>query len=177
MADKTGTLTRVIARVRSIPAVTWLGAAGVRFRRTLGDFYRVSLRPGERIEVAPDLAWNAAEGLAHEKRAKALKDYAEAERERAMTELARKTLESKGRQGSALAEKIESEARVAQVRELEARLELVEKLRHVGAVPVWDKTGKMTIVKAPLDFDWSRLDRALIFSHANSPSQIRMMSL
>jgi hypothetical protein len=165
MGDKTRILSRIVARVRAIPAVDWLGSAGKRFRRTLGDFSRDSLRPGERIEAAPDLVWKAAEGLAHEKRAKALKDYAEVAKDEAATELARKTLESKNRQERALADKMESEARVAQVKKMEARLELVEKLRGVGAVPIWDKKGKMTIVKAPTDYDWSQLEDGIIFSH------------
>jgi hypothetical protein len=165
MAEKANTLSRIVARVRAIPAVDWVGSAGTRFRRTVADFCRLSLRPGERIEAAPDLAWKAAEGLAHEKRAKALKDYAEVAKDEAETELARKTLESKSRQESALADKMESEARVAQVKEMEARLDLVAKLRVVGAIPIWDKKGKMTIVKAPPDFDWSALESGIIFSH------------
>jgi hypothetical protein len=163
--DKPHAISRIVARVRAIPAVDWLGATGKRFRRTLGDFCRDSLRPGERIEAAPDLAWKAAEGLAHEKRAKALKDYAAVAKDEAATELARRTLESKNRQEAALADKMESEARLAQVKEMEARLELVEKLRAVGAIPIWNKEGKMTIVKAPADFDWSALEGGIIFSH------------
>src|SRR5579859_3088238 len=106
MSEKISTLTRIVARVRAIPAVEWIGAAGIRFRRTVGDFCRESVRPGERIEAGPDLAWSAVEGLAHEKRAKALKDYAEVAKDEAATELARKTLESKSRQESALADKM-----------------------------------------------------------------------
>jgi hypothetical protein len=151
--------------VKAIPAVEWLGAAGARFRRTLGDFNRNSLRPRERIEAAPDLAWKAAEGLAHEKRARALKDYAEVAKDEAATELARKTLESKSRQENALADKMESEARFARIKEMEARLELVDKLKSVGAIPIWDEKGKMTFVKAPPDYDWAQLEQSIIFSH------------
>jgi hypothetical protein len=35
----------------------------------------------------------------------------------------------------------------------------------VGAIPIWDKQGKMTIIKAPVDFDWSTLENGIIFSH------------
>lgn len=165
MADKVGVLSRIVARARALPAADWFSSAGARFRRTLADFCRISVRPGERLEAAPDLAWKAVEGLAHEKRAKALRDYAEVEKEQAETDLARRTLESKSRQEHALAQRMESEARVALLKELEARLELIEKLRGVGAIAIWDKRGKMSVVKAPPDYDWSTVETTIVFSH------------
>ena len=59
-------------------------------------------------------------------------------------------------------DRLEIEARTARVKELQERVSLVEKLRALGAVPVWDSHGSMAVVNAPHDYDWDELTRRLI---------------
>jgi hypothetical protein len=135
------------------------------FRQTttiLSDFTREHVRPQERLEQAPDLAWKAVEGAASEKYAKALRDYAEEEKQRVETTLERRTLESKVRQENATADRLEAESRVAQIKELEARIELFDKLKQLGALPTWDSKGTMRILRAPHDFDWDALQERFL---------------
>jgi hypothetical protein len=160
MSEKEGKVRRVIARMRGLTPKDWLGKAGKRFRQTttaISDFSEEKLHLSERLEAAPDLGWKALEGAAHEKYAKALRDYAEEEKDRLDSELKRRTLESNARQAKASADKMESEARVAQINEMDARLQLFDKLQARNAIPVWDDKGNMTVVRAPKDFDWSAL--------------------
>jgi hypothetical protein len=165
MPEKRGFISRVMARVTCLLPEDWRGKAGRRFRNTttaISDYSHEHIRIGERLEGAPDLAWKALEGAAQEKHAKALRDYAEEEKSRLDSELKRRTLESNARQAKASADKSDSEARVAQIAEMDARLELFDKLKGRNAIPIWDDKGNMTVVRAPKDFDWDGLqDRVL----------------
>jgi hypothetical protein len=108
----------------------WLGGAGRRVRQTttaISDYIHEHLRLGERLDGATDLARKAVEGAAQEKYAKALRDYAEEEKDRLESELRGYTLESNARQDKASAGKLESEARRAQISEMDARLQLFGK--------------------------------------------------
>ena len=143
----------------------WLGRAGKLFRQTttvLSNFTHEHVRPQERLEQAPDLAWKAVEGAASEKYAKALRDYAEEEKQRVETTLERRTLESKVRQENATADRLEAESRMAQIKELEARIQLFDKLKALGAMPTWDSKGNMRVVRAAKDFDWDNLQERLL---------------
>jgi hypothetical protein len=116
----------------------------------------------KRVKRPPELAWRALQGAASEKYARALKDYAEEENDKLDSELKRRTLESNARQAKATADKLESEARMAQINEMDARLAFFDKLRQRNAVPVWDDQGNMTFARAPKDYDWDGLqDRML----------------
>lgn len=165
MTDGRGFVSRVLARVRGLLPDDWRGRAGKLFRETtavVSDFTKEHIRPQERLEEAPDLAWKAVEGVANEKYAKAMRDYAEEEKQRVETALERRTLESKVRQENATADRLEVESRIAQIKELEARIELFDKLKQLGALPVWDSDGNMRVVRAPKDFNWDKLqDRFL----------------
>lgn len=66
------------------------------------------------------------------------------------------------RQENATAEKLETEARISKLEELEARLAFLEKLRKVGVAPVWDIQGNMRFVKVPSNFDWDSLTSQVI---------------
>ena len=57
---------------------------------------------------------------------------------------------------------METEARTAKVKEFEERLTLVEKLRAANCIPVWDKEGNMRVLKAPANYDWDGLTRAVV---------------
>src|ERR1039458_3005398 len=100
MSDRVDIIARITARVRALLPKDWLGTAGRRFRQTttvISDYTHEKIRPSERLEEAPDLAWKAVQGAALEKHARALKEYAEEEGERVEIELKRKTLQSKAR--------------------------------------------------------------------------------
>ena len=45
---------------------------------------------------------------------------------------------------------------------MDARLQLFDKLRLRGALPVWDDEGNMTVLKAPSNFDWDTLQNRLL---------------
>ena len=165
MPDEKGVISRVRARLRGILPQHWFGRAGDCFRQTttvISDYARENIRLDERLKQAPDLAWTAVEGAAHEKRAKAIKEYESAENERIENEFRRQTLTDKMRQEKAAADKSESEARIAEVREIDARIELFDKLKQRGLLPLWDAAGKMTIIKAAPGFDWAGLQDRLL---------------
>jgi len=156
MPEKETTLRRIVARVRCMLPKDWLGRAGKRFRQTttaISDFSEQHIRLGEKVDAAPELAWRALQGAASEKYARALKDYAEEEKDKLDSELKRRTLESNARQAKATADKLESEARIAQLNEMDARLAFFDKLRQRNAVPIWDDQGNMTFARAPKDYD------------------------
>jgi hypothetical protein len=165
MSDRVDIIARITARVRALLPKDWLGTAGRRFRQTttvISDYTHEKIRPSERLEEAPDLAWKAVQGAALEKHARALKEYAEEEGERVEIELKRKTLQSKARQESATAEKLEAEARTARIREVQERIKLFDDLKRFSAIPLWDQDGNLSIAKAPREFDWDELQERIL---------------
>jgi hypothetical protein len=161
MSDKPGLLARVKAKIRALHPENWQGEAGQRFRSTIdniSEYSKKSVRIRERLEEAPDVAWNSIKVKSSE----ALVNAAEEEQTRIASELARRTLTDKARQESATADRLETEARTAKIQEMEARLRLVESLRKANCVPVWDAHGKMTVLKAPPDYDWDGLNSNLL---------------
>lgn len=150
----------VVAKVRALSPANWLGSAGERFRQTVRTI-ATALHLKERAKEAPDLAWVAVEGAATEKHSSALLNYAKKETELIEVEFKRETLKSRIRQEHATADKLEAEARIAQVNEASARVELYEKLRAIGVRPVWEESGKMTFVNAPPDLSWDEGRSAL----------------
>jgi hypothetical protein len=161
MSDKPRLLARVKARVRALLPEHWRGEAGKRFRTAVdgvSDYSKKNVRIRERLEEAPDLGWNSLKV----KSSTALLNAAEEENKRIATDLARQTLTDKARQEKATADRIETEARILRIKELEERLTLVEKLRGANAVPVWDAKGNMAVLKAPPEYDWDGLTRKLL---------------
>jgi hypothetical protein len=128
----------------------------------VSDYTHEKIRPAERVAQAPDLAWKAVQGAALEKHAKALKDYADEESQRVDLALKRKTAESKARQEKATADRMESEARISQIKELQERIRLFDELKRFGAIPVWDDDGNINVLKAPPDFDWEELQQQVL---------------
>jgi hypothetical protein len=165
MSEKESTFRRVIARVRCMLPKDWLGRAGRRFRQTaseLSDFSGEYIRLDSKLQQAPDLAWKALSGAAQEKYASALRSYSEEENNKLESELRRRTVKSNARQAKAEADKKESEARIAQINEMDARINLFDKLKARNAIPIWDDKGNMTVCKVSQDFDWDALqDRFL----------------
>jgi hypothetical protein len=155
--EKPTIIRRLVVRIWAYLPEDWRGAAGARFRKTMQgitDYADEHVRLGERVNEAPDLAWHAIQGAATQKHSQAVLNYAKEENERIQIELERRTLEARVRKEVADARKTESEARTQEIREFEARLELVDKLRRVGALPISLPDGRMAIVKAPESFDW-----------------------
>jgi hypothetical protein len=139
----------------------WRTQAGKTFRETLGsvsEYSKKDIRIRERLEEAPDVLWNTAKVKSSE----ALRNAAEEENKRIASELARQTLTDKARQEKATADRMETEARISKIKEIEERVALVEKLRAANSVPVWDARGNMKILKAPLGYDWDGLTAALL---------------
>jgi hypothetical protein len=151
----------VLARAQALLPQDWAGSAGKRFRAVFAKISRY-VRDSERVQEVPDLAWKTVEGLATEKHAKALSDYASAESKTIEAELQKRTLLSKTRQEEATAEKLEAEAGTARITEITARLSLIETFRTKRVVPIWDSKGRMTFVKVGPDFDWDRMFQALL---------------
>jgi hypothetical protein len=57
---------------------------------------------------------------------------------------------------------MEADARLAQTNEMMARITLVERFRQIGAMPIWESSGRMTILKAPANLDWDGLTKKLL---------------
>lgn len=156
---------QIAVRLRALLPTDWIGAAGHRFRRTLrgiSSYTSRSIRPEERASEAPDLAWTAVRGAANEKQSRALVNFAQEQQTKISSDLALRTSDDKVRQEKAIADRLESEARLAQVREMEARIGLVDKLRSLGLAPIWDTSGAMILVRVGQDYDWEALTSRLI---------------
>jgi hypothetical protein len=161
MSEKPGLVSLIFAKVRALLPEQWREGAGKRFRNTIGELSEYStrnLRIRERLDQAPDIGWNSLKIKSSE----ALLRAAEEENERVATELARQTLTDKARQEKATADRMETEVRILNIKEIEERVTLVEKLRASNCVPVWDSKGNMRVLKAPPDYDWDGLTSAIM---------------
>ncbi len=161
MSEKPGLLSRVMARVRAVLPEQWRGDAGRRYRDTIeavSEYSKKNVRIQERLNEAPDVIVNTLKLKSSE----ALLKAAEEENKRIASELARQTLSDKARQEKATADRMEIEARTAMVKEMQERITLVDKLRSVNCVPVWDNQGNMRIVKAPPNYDWDGLTSSIV---------------
>jgi hypothetical protein len=154
-------LTRLKVRVAAMLPEHWRGSAGQRLQETintLSEYSEKNIRIKDKLEEAPNVLWETLK----ERSSRALVNAAEEELRRIDIELARQTLADKARQEKANADRLETEARVSRVNEMEARLCFVEKLRRLSTVPVWDHRGRMMFVKAPANFNWDELTQRLI---------------
>jgi rhamnose utilization protein RhaD (predicted bifunctional aldolase and dehydrogenase) len=80
-------------------------------------------------------------------------ESADQEAERIDNVLESQTLRLKARREQAVVERMEAEARQAQINEVRARVELAVMLSKQGVMPVWDSQGRMRVMKAPADYD------------------------
>jgi hypothetical protein len=163
MSDKPGVFSRVVARVHAMLPEHWRGNAGKRYRETteaISEYSKKNIRIKERLDEAPDVIANTLKLKSND----ALLKAAEEENKRIASELARETLSDKARQEKATADRMETEARTAKIKELQERITLVEKLRAVNCIPVWDKEGNMRVLKAPANYDWDGLTTAIVQS-------------
>jgi hypothetical protein len=128
-------LIKSTATVTPLLEEDWRARAGQWWRKGIERISSINRRYfqiGEKAAEAPELAWKAAQGLATEKHAKAIADYSKAENDLIEAELKRRTLVSKTRQEEADASRKETEARIARITELKARLELYDRLKGLG---------------------------------------------
>jgi len=163
MSDKPGVFSRVVARVRAMLPEHWRGNAGKRYRETteaISEYSKKNIRIKERLNEAPDVIANTLKLKSND----ALLKAAEEENKRIASELARETLSDKARQEKATADRMETEARTAKIKELEERITLVERLRAVNCIPVWDKGGHMRVLRAPANYDWDELTSTIVQS-------------
>lgn len=161
MSERGGFLKVVTARVRALLPQHWRGEVGQRWRgviRAISEYSENDIRIAERVREAPDVLWNTAK----KNSAEALLKAADEENTRIASELARQTLADKARQEKGTADKIEIEARILRIKEVEAQVTLVEKLRSVNTIPIWDAKGNLRFIKAPESFDWDGLASHLL---------------
>src|ERR1039457_540080 len=119
MSKRHGILMRVRAKVRALLPEHWRGAAGERFRQTaatISEYSQEHVRVRERMEEAPDVIWDSLK----ERSSRTLVNAAEEEGKRIASELARQTLTDKTRQERATAERLEAEARISKISEIQA---------------------------------------------------------
>lgn len=125
-------------------------------------FNKDKVRPVDRVEEAPELAWTWLQGSANEKQSYVLVNLQLQEEKKLLNELAKSTLPDKIRQEKATADKIEAEARMMEMKEIQARLELFEKLRQMGILMVKeDDKGTVSIIKVRPDCDWGKAAQQL----------------
>jgi hypothetical protein len=123
----------------------------------------------EKADELPEVGWKALKGVTEAKYASALKDYSEEEKNKLEAELRRRTLESNARLAKAEADKKESEARISQITEMDARITLFDKLKAHNAIPIWNDNGDMTVVRVLSDFNWDELQN-LVFRTGELPT-------
>lgn len=90
----------------------------------------------------------AVKGAAFEKDASALREYAKEESTRMDMEVKQRTIPSKVRQQDAAAERLESEVRISQIKELQEGIRLSDYLKGMGARLVWNSEGQARVLMA-----------------------------
>lgn len=141
---------RFIARLRAIFEEDWKGQAGAFFRRgmsAISDVNKEHLHLEEKVGETPELAWRAVKGLAEEKHAKSIADYARAENEKIDLALKKRVLDDKVRQEKAMAAKLEAEAALAKINELKARAELARTMSDLGFAITVAEDSEIRIVR------------------------------
>jgi biotin carboxyl carrier protein len=125
----------LLVRITPQFAEDWAGFVGKLFRggaKKIDAYNRDHVKIGEKVDEAPDMLWRAADGATSIQHAQAQAAYSQAENSRIDAELKKRTLEARMRHEEADAERAEAEAGVARVREIQARIELVQQLNAIG---------------------------------------------
>jgi hypothetical protein len=136
-----GLLRRLLVRITPQFAEDWAGFVGELFRggvKKIDAYNRDHAKIGEKVDEAPDMLWRAADGATSVQHAQAQAAYSQAENGRIDAELKKRTLEARTRHEEADAERAEAEAGVARVREIQARIELVQQLNAIGVKATLD---------------------------------------
>src|ERR1019366_7224635 len=131
-----GVIARLIARLKALLPNDWKGRPGERFQKAtqaISDFAEEHhITPNELLDEGVELGRRKIEGAASHEYAQALKNFAEAE-------------------------KIKTEAHLAELTALQAELELLQKLKSIGVVLHRDVNGNLTALPAPQGFDLMEL--------------------
>jgi|ERR1022692_2309493 phosphoglycolate phosphatase-like HAD superfamily hydrolase len=161
-----GRLRRVAARVQALRPEDWLGSAGLHFKSAMRIVSRFAkqqhLTPAELADDVVVLARLKLEGMATREHAEALKNYADEEQHRIDNRFKEKTFEAKVRQEEATAAKLESEARIAKIKEADALIDLIAKLQQNGVILTVDGQHNVTVSNAPPGFDWEMFARNVL---------------
>ena len=141
-----GIFSQLIANIRALLPDSWRGHAGDRFRKTVREISefaeRHRLYPSDLADEAVSLGRRKVEGLASKEFAAAVKDFADAERIKIEAELRRRSLKSE-------VEKIKEDERLEQIRRIVAEVDLIRKLKAIGAVLRQDEDGNWTALPMP----------------------------
>jgi hypothetical protein len=168
MSDREGVITRLVARVRALLPEDWFGRAGERLNKTteaISDFAEEHhVRPTDILEETVELGHRKLEGLANKEYAAAAKDFAEVEQKKIETELQRRTVDIRVR-------KEEAETRLAELKALDAEIELLRKMKEIGVVLHRDESGNLTVLPPPANCDLLELveRRRLTAAPADDP--------
>lgn len=136
-----GLWRRLLVRITPQLAEDWAGFVGELFKggvKKIDTYNRDHAKIGEKIDEAPDMLWRAADGATSIQHAQAQAAYAQAENNRIDAELKKRTMEARTRHEEADAERAEAEAGVARVREMQARIELLQQLNTIGVKATLD---------------------------------------
>jgi hypothetical protein len=150
-----GVLTRIVALVRAMLPEDWRARAGGSFRGTTEAVSRFAeehnVTPKEVLSDAVDLGRRKLEGLANKEYADAFKAFAEGEQTKLETELQRRSSQSRVRQE-------EATARLAELKVVDAEIELLKKLQENRVILHRDENGNLTALPLPPGCDFHELE-------------------
>lgn len=137
-----------VAHVRALAPADWLGRAGDRFRRTLETLDRFATRkniqPRDLADEAVDLAQALLYGKSQKDLASTLKDFAAAEKTKIEIEQYQRT--------NSIDERIkEADARLAELKVMDAEIDLFRKMKDLGLILRRDGNGNLTVLPVPQD--------------------------
>jgi hypothetical protein len=107
---------------------------------------QAGIEPRELTKQAVGLASDKIEGLAQKEKAAAVRDFSEAEERRIDAKLKERSLESRVRRE-------EAETRLAEIKVIEAEMQLYLKLKEAGVVLRRDDNGNYTVLPVPPNYD------------------------
>lgn len=166
-------LTRVFAFLRGLTPAEYRGEAGDKFRRAKQAIGEAAANHGLDADCLLDHASAAVEGTAHEKLAHATKEYAESEKIKVETEIAKRT-------GEADLRKKVAEATIAEVSATRAIVELAKELNSIGVMFVLSENGGLVVTKLPAHFDLAmNVEAQLLLSsptHLDVTEQVETLS-
>jgi hypothetical protein len=146
VSEERGIIRRLALKLTAFLPSDWRGRAGRRFRKTtdtLSDFAeRNELQPADIVRDAVRLGRTKLEGLANAEYAAAVLNFNQAEKTKIESELQRRSFESKVRQE-------EAEARLSELKVLDAEIDLLQKLKDAGVVLRKNDAGGITAIALP----------------------------
>ncbi len=174
MSSPEGVITRLIARVRALFAEEWRGPSGQHILETIttiSDFTdEHHLRPKDVLGEGVELGRRKLEGLANHEFSQATKNFADAEKTKIENELQRRVLESDVARKEAKSRKAGAEARIEEIKALEAEMEFMEKLQRAGVLLHKDPAGNLTILPAPVNLSYLALRQRVLETRSQSES-------